>query len=55
MTIKSLKEKVEAVEKALAFPALPNTNAVLKEVLRDLLLELQAELITKLEKRLPAK
>ncbi len=55
MTIKLLKEKVEAVEKALAFPALPNTNAVLKEVLKDLLLELQAELLAKLQKRLPAR
>lgn len=51
MTIKQIKAKVEALESALQFPALPNTNAVLVEVLKDILLELQTELIHKMEHR----
>ena len=48
MTIKELKSKIEAVEKALKFPALPNNNAILRDVLKSILLELQADLIKKL-------
>ena len=51
MTIKQIKAKVGALESALRFPALPNTNAVLVEVLKDILLELQTELIQKMEHR----
>ena len=48
MTIKEIKTKIEALETALRFPALPNTNAVLKVILKDILLGLQADLIKKL-------
>tara|TARA_Y100000310_G_scaffold256739_1_gene264604 strand:- start:1690 stop:1866 length:177 start_codon:yes stop_codon:yes gene_type:complete len=51
MTIKQLKTKVEAVEKALKFPALPNDNAVLVKVLQETLIDLQTDLIQKMEHR----
>ena len=49
MTIKEIKVKIEALETALRFPALPNNNAILQEVLKNTLLELQADLINELE------
>tara|TARA_Y100000310_G_C19953807_1_gene478066 strand:+ start:183 stop:428 length:246 start_codon:yes stop_codon:yes gene_type:complete len=51
MTIKELKEKIEALETALRFPALPNDNATLQGVLKDILLGLQGDLIKKLDVR----
>lgn len=48
MTIKKIKSKIEALDTALRFPALPPT-AALKEALTDLLIELQADLINELE------
>jgi len=48
MTIKELKSKIEALESALRFPALPNNNAILVDVLKETIIELQAKLIQKL-------
>ena len=48
MTIKELKSKIEAIDRALRFPALPNDNATLQASLKDILLELQGDLIKKL-------
>jgi len=48
MTVKELQEKIEVLSNAIEFPALPNTNAILREALKDMLLQLQAELIKKL-------
>ena len=48
MTIKELKEKIEVLSNAIEFPALPNTNAILREALKDMILQLQAQLIEKL-------
>jgi len=45
MKIKELKEKIEVVSDAIEFPALPNNNAVLIDALKDLLIQLQNELI----------
>ena len=47
--LKEIKVKIEALETALRFPALPNNNAILQEVLKDTLLALQADLINELE------
>ena len=52
MTIKELNEKIAGLGNALAFPALDNSkNAILVEVLKDILLQLQTELIQKMEHR----
>ena len=45
MKIKELKEKIEVVSDAIEFPALPNNNAVLRDALKDMLIQLQNELI----------
>ena len=49
MTVKELQEKIEVLSNAIKFPALPNDNATLQVILKDILLELQGDLIKKLD------
>ena len=53
MTIKELKEKISEFEKALiANESAERVNPILKEVLQDSLIDLQAQLIMQLDELL---
>ena len=53
MTIKELKEKISEFEKALiANESAERVNLILKEVLQDSLIDLQAQLIMQLDELL---